>query len=66
MIGETGAGKSSFLNTFVTALANSKERRKIARESPLQSREESATKRVQCEHMINKSQISLENAVRRK
>lgn len=46
MIGETGAGKSSFLNTFVTALANSQERKKITRESPCQSGEESATKRM--------------------
>lgn len=46
MIGETGAGKSSFLNTFVTALANSLGRKTITRECPVQSGEESATKRI--------------------
>lgn len=47
MIGETGAGKSSCLNTFATALSGSDVRKDIYRVSPAQGREESATQRVE-------------------
>lgn len=47
MIGETGAGKSSFLNTFATGLSGSDELKDIYRTSPGQGREKSATQRVQ-------------------
>lgn len=46
MIGETGAGKSSFLNTFATALSG-QEMKDIYRTSPGQGREKSATQRVE-------------------
>lgn len=48
MIGETGAGKSSFLNTFATALSQKKYLKDIYRISPKQTKnkEKSATKRV--------------------
>lgn len=47
MIGETGAGKSSCLNTFATALSGSDTRKDIYRVSPAQGREKSATQRVE-------------------
>lgn len=46
MIGETGAGKSSCLNTFATAITGSKEIKDIYRVSPGKGREKSATQRV--------------------
>lgn len=46
MIGETGSGKSSCLNTFATALSGCEERIYVCRESPEQGKEKSATKRV--------------------
>lgn len=46
MIGETGAGKSSLLRTFVNALIDSPDIKDIYRVSPLQSNE-SATQRVE-------------------
>lgn len=46
MIGETGAGKSSLLRTFVNALIDSPDIKDIYRVSPLQSKE-SATQRVE-------------------
>lgn len=49
MIGETGAGKSSCLNTFATAVSGSKEIKDIYRVSPGQGRERSATQRIHLE-----------------
>lgn len=46
MIGETGAGKSSFLNTFATALKNGEQLTDVYRESPQGGKEKSATKKV--------------------
>lgn len=49
MIGETGSGKSSCLNTFATALSGCEERIYVCRESPEQGKEKSATKRIHLE-----------------
>lgn len=60
MIGETGAGKSSCLNTFATALSGSDVRKDIYRVSPAQGREKSATQRIHLEDLIiddNKSPL---------
>lgn len=46
MIGETGAGKSSLLNTFATAISNSDHIKDTYRVSPNNGREESVTKKV--------------------
>lgn len=46
MIGEAGSGKSSFLRTFTTALANTTNIKDTYRVSPLESRETVATKKV--------------------
>lgn len=46
MIGETGAGKSSFLNTFATALENGEQLTDVYRESPHGGKEISATKKI--------------------
>lgn len=50
MIGEAGSGKSSFLRTFTTALANSTNIKDTYRVSPLESREIVATKKVKKYH----------------
>lgn len=50
MIGETGAGKSSLLRTFVNALTDSPDIKDIYRVSPLQSNE-SATQRIHLERI---------------
>lgn len=46
MVGEAGAGKSSFLNTVATALENSNCIKESYRVSPAKGRENSATKTV--------------------
>lgn len=46
MIGEAGSGKSSFLKTFTTALANSTYIKDVNRIAPLTSKEEIVTKKV--------------------
>lgn len=57
MIGETGAGKSSFLNTFSTALSGGQEIIDIYRVSPEHGREDSATKMVSVYNIsLNKTQ----------
>lgn len=49
MIGETGAGKSSFLNTFCTAISGGQEIKDVYRVSPEHGREDSATKMIHLE-----------------
>lgn len=77
MIGETGAGKSSFLNTFATALSNSEVVLSTYRVSSEPNYQQSATKKLDLEPFycgINKSRqlpirfydlpgISLENSI---
>lgn len=46
MVGGTGTGKSTFLETFTTALSNRKTKSDIYRACPSQGREYSATKKV--------------------
>lgn len=51
MIGETGAGKSSFLNTFCTAISGGQEIKDVYRVSPEHGREDSATKMVRVDDL---------------
>lgn len=46
MVGGTGSGKSTFLETFTTALGNRKTKSDIYRACPSGGREDSTTKRV--------------------
>lgn len=54
MVGETGAGKSSFINTFATALANKNYMKDIYRISPKQTKhkEKSATRKIHLEKLF--------------
>lgn len=56
MIGETGAGKSSFLNTFASALSGKIE--EIYRISPTGGTEISATQRVQYFNFVTRTRGS--------
>lgn len=49
MVGGTGTGKSTFLETFTTALSNRKTKSDIYRACPSQGREYSATKKIHLE-----------------
>lgn len=49
MIGETGAGKSSFLNTVATALEDGSHVKDTYRSSPITSEEESTTRKIHLE-----------------
>lgn len=52
MVGEAGAGKSSFLNTVATALEKSNCIKDTYRVSPVKGRENSATKTVELEYLL--------------
>lgn len=52
MVGEAGAGKSSFLNTVATALEKSNCIKDSYRVSPIKGREHSATKTVELEYLL--------------
>lgn len=46
LIGETGAGKSSLLNTFVTAITKSQRVKDIFRTAPAKGRAKAVTQKV--------------------